>query len=186
MKNIIKGVFNVIFWVVVSVALTISLNCHIQKAQGIQQPMLFGYGFAVVETGSMEPNVPTGSLIVVKSTGSYEVGDVITYTNAQNVSITHRVVAIDGRNVTAQGDANSIADPVFDVRAISGEVIYTNQKAGVVVKIIQSPVTMWVLIGLVILSFVWDGVSSVIKKKKSNNTKEEIKTIEGNVDSIQQ
>lgn len=67
----------------------------------------------VVQSGSMEPTVKTGSLIFVKPAQSYEVGDIINMVNGKS-SVTHRIVTKKTENGTTvfetKGDANEEAD----------------------------------------------------------------------------
>lgn len=82
-------------------------------------PRLAGAMPYTVLTGSMQPQYPPGTLVVVKPvpTGDIRVGDVVTYqlVSGQPAVVTHRVVAmrtsIDGaRTFTMQGDANDVPD----------------------------------------------------------------------------
>lgn len=78
-----------------------------------------GYRFEPVLTGSMEPIMPVGSLVVVKTTPASDVrvGDVITFRHplAPSKQITHRVTAITGSSVerrfSTKGDALAKPDP---------------------------------------------------------------------------
>lgn len=73
----------------------------------------------VVETGSMRPDLPPGTLVVVKPVQPDEIaiGDVITYqiVSGEDRVVTHRVIAT-GIDATGQprwqtkGDANDVAD----------------------------------------------------------------------------
>lgn len=86
----------------------------------------------VVETGSMSPAIPAGSLIFDIPQSEYNVGDVITFpasmerTNNQASNITHRIKSInkDGTFET-KGDANNTADvtPV-NSETVIGKVIF--------------------------------------------------------------
>ena len=75
-----------------------------------------GYGVYVVTSGSMEPGIPLGSLVVAQAVRpeSIQPGEVITYALPDRV-VTHRVESIaerDGRVVfVTRGDANPVADP---------------------------------------------------------------------------
>ena len=76
-------------------------------------PGLFGYGVYNVESGSMAPEIPTGSVIYVKQVAPEEIaaGDVITFQN-EGGTITHRVLSnkiIEGEFIT-KGDANEKED----------------------------------------------------------------------------
>lgn len=84
-------------------------------------PSVFGYSFLRVATGSMEPTIPTGSLIIVRKTAPEAVrtGDVICFysedPSIEGIPNTHRVVAVEGSGdnlvFTTQGDAIDMADP---------------------------------------------------------------------------
>ena len=79
-------------------------------------PKVFGYEMYTVISGSMEPSIPTGSLVYIKDMEPQDVadGDVIAFYggHASNAIITHRVVknrVVMGEFVT-KGDANEKED----------------------------------------------------------------------------
>ena len=100
----------------------ILISCFVQKIQGAHHPKIFGYGFGVVLTGSMEPNLPAGSFIVIHEEEIKE-DDIITYNHYTGRSVTHRVIEIDGDTIKTQGDANNSADPKFKSSDVIGKVI---------------------------------------------------------------
>ena len=67
-----------------------------------------------VLSGSMEPNIPTGSLVLVAPQQTYKNGDVISFNQDGQLVITHRVVKIVSEGAEKQyitkGDANKIND----------------------------------------------------------------------------
>lgn len=69
----------------------------------------------VVLSGSMQPSIPIGSVVFVRSNKSYEVGDVIAFQNKAEQTVTHRIVekTTEGQEVFYQvkGDANNTPDP---------------------------------------------------------------------------
>lgn len=77
---------------------------------------LGGIKLLTVKSGSMEPTIKTGSMVIVKSFYYYQVGDIVTFKNLDNSleTTTHRIVkseVIEGQPVfTTQGDANNIPD----------------------------------------------------------------------------
>ncbi len=76
-------------------------------------PRLMGYETYNVVSGSMEPEIPVGSLLLVKSVDPYEIeeDDIITfYSNGTVVS--HRVVRNNSfeKTFTTKGDANEGVD----------------------------------------------------------------------------
>ena len=71
--------------------LVIGVNMYLANANslvGNQLPMPFGYGAAVVLSGSMEPEFSEGDLIFVKETESYKQNDIVVATPA-SVSGSH-------------------------------------------------------------------------------------------------
>lgn len=87
-----------------------------------------GFQFLTVLSGSMEPELPVGSVIVVQPVGSYDsisVGDDVTfYAGTQGTVVTHRVIDKDPETmtVTTQGIANNAADAPIPYENIIGTV----------------------------------------------------------------
>lgn len=168
MLKIVKRVFSIILYIFCVLALIIGVYSAVQRVAGNQQPMIFGWGAAVVQTGSMEPNVPVGTLIIIQEQDKYEIGDVITYIDYREWSITHRIINVQGDTITTQGDANSAADPTFHKSAIIGKMQYMITGVGPVLDFITQPVVIAFLFLLLMISVVWDAVLTSEKKKKLN------------------
>jgi len=70
----------------------------------------------VVQSGSMEPAIHTGSVVMVKPASDYKIGDVITFGEVSKTKapITHRIYdikVVDGNPVyITKGDANNAPD----------------------------------------------------------------------------
>jgi signal peptidase len=82
-------------------------------------PRVFGATTYVIETGSMRPHLPPGTMIAVKQAdpADVRVGDVITYQlrSGDPTVVTHRVVAMGyddngGLGWQTEGDANTAPD----------------------------------------------------------------------------
>ena len=87
-------------------------------AAGILLMVSQGVRPLIVYSGSMEPTIPTGSVVLVKPTNpdNLYVGDVITVNRPGGLGIvTHRIQSmqvVNGRNVfQTKGDANDFPDP---------------------------------------------------------------------------
>lgn len=81
----------------------------------------------IVESGSMEPFIKTGSLVIILPKESYTVGDVITFdSTSADVPTTHRIVDTYTENdrtwFITKGDANEEADTIA---IASGDIIGT-------------------------------------------------------------
>lgn len=125
-KRIVERLINVSLIVVVTVAC--SLLCTF-LASGV--PTIFGVRPMLVVSGSMEPVLPVGSLVVTKAVTAdkVEVGDVVGYWTGNrfigiNPIILHRVIAITEEGYLLKGDNNETADPIMKQERIIYRVVY--------------------------------------------------------------
>lgn len=76
--------------------------------------LLMGMKLYCIQTGSMEPQYPVGSMIAVEHVDfdSLREDDVITFVKSGDVVVTHRVVRIDKENqmLYTKGDNNNVDD----------------------------------------------------------------------------
>lgn len=64
----------------------------------------------VILSGSMEPTVSPGDVVIVDASAAIAVGDIITFDDGKEVPTTHRVVGIEDGQYVTQGDANQNPD----------------------------------------------------------------------------
>lgn len=88
-----------------------------------------GIKMYVVESGSMEPAIKTKSIVFVRQFKTYQKGDVITFVDANNVTVTHRISGVNTdqeTTFTTKGDANDVPDG-FEVPQglVKGKVIFS-------------------------------------------------------------
>lgn len=108
-----------------------------------------GFKALSVQTGSMEPSIKPGHLVLVKSIKPTDiaVGDVITYSSADKPgqTITHRVTEVrsDGNKplqFVTKGDANPSVDPkTIPVHRVVGKVSANIPYAGFVADFLRTP-----------------------------------------------
>lgn len=132
-KSIIKKIISVLTTVLLVISVLLCAGLTIKGITGKDSSFL-GYRAFYVVTGSMEPTIHTGAVILTKAApgGEYQLGDVITFvTSVAEISgrpNTHRIVGIDRRAdgvyYITKGDANNVpdADPV-SADAIYGKVV---------------------------------------------------------------
>lgn len=153
----------------------LGVNVYLINAQsltGNQLPMPFGFGSAIVLSGSMEPTFATGDLIVVRECENVELDDIVVYQQGGNL-VVHRVIDIDGESITTQGDANNVADEPIQRSAVKGTVWFWIPKLGSVVSVIKSPIgTIALIAGAIAL------VEVPHRKEKEKDDEEREKLIE--------
>lgn len=163
-------IIKILLGCVVGVLLVYNVYALVARlAFGNGMPTFFGFGSAVVETGSMEPEISAGDLIIVHAEDGYSVGDVVTFLDGASGSyITHRIVFASDGHYATQGDANNVQDDI-DVTdsTIVGKVVAVIRGAGGFVKFVQSPLGMFVFIaGGAIIWLLTDLLSGKIKKRE--------------------
>lgn len=79
-------------------------------------PIEGNYTFRIVQSGSMEPTIQTGSLVATIPRSEYEVEDVVTFkgSDINPMPTTHRIVAVEDQQdamvFVTKGDANKEED----------------------------------------------------------------------------
>ncbi len=121
-------------------------------------PSFFGRSLLVIATPSMTGSVDAGDAIIIKKSATYEVGDVITYFPAgESVSVTHRIVRIEGEKYYAKGDANEAEDPdpIF-LTQIAGKMTVRLPNLGIIIEWLRTwqGVAFIVSIGAVVVALV--------------------------------
>lgn len=120
----------------------LGINVYLVNANtlvGNQLPMPFGYGAAVVLSGSMEPEFSKGDLIIIEKTDTFAVDDIVVFQDGNSL-VVHRIIKIDGEIVTTKGDANNIADESISRSAVKGKVLFWIPFIGRVVTFLKTPI----------------------------------------------
>ena len=114
-----------------------------------------GLRLCTVQSGSMEPTIPTYSVCLVTTRVSYDdlsVGDIVVYTRASDgEQIVHRVVDITDTGAITRGDANRNDDGV----SVTADNLYARYIAhipylGHVYNLVRSPIGIAMIAALVI------------------------------------
>lgn len=166
--RIIKGVIKGVLLAIVGVLALYSVYMLIARyAFHNEMPSFFGLSFAVVATGSMEPAISAGDVIVVCSQETYEEGDIVTYYSEDFQGyVTHRIVSKTGDAVITQGDANNTQDSPITEGDIVGKVVSVWRGFGSVVNFLQTPLGLFsVLAGGVVLWLLTDLLTGAFGKK---------------------
>lgn len=117
----------------------------VAKAAGNPLPTVFGWGKAVVLSGSMEPGLPVGSLLWIRRQDAYSIGDVVTYEDGGTL-VTHRLVSVTGDTAITKGDANNTEDAPIDVKQICGRVAAVWPGVGNILLFLKSPAGILLLL----------------------------------------
>ena len=141
-------------------------------------PRLLGFEIYSVVSGSMEPALPTGSIVYVEHVEpeTVEPGDIIAY-NVDGSVITHRVVEnhfVEGEYVT-KGDANEKEDfSNVSYRDLIGRVKYHFPVIGHYLMLYSQQVTKVYLLGLAACGVMFNMLAGSIRKKNEEKFRRQL------------
>lgn len=171
----LKLIRNILYGVLLACLLLVALSVTVSAYDIIP-----GFKLFTVQSGSMEPSIRTGSVIISTPSENYQTGDIITYrTDETNpkATVTHRLVDIieeEGQIMyVTKGDANDAADPnrilssqlvgrvALSVPFLGYPVAFAQTQTGLIIMIII-PATLIIYSELVVIK---DEIIKIIKKR---------------------
>lgn len=175
--KVIKGIVNVLCWIlVVIIVFTVALSL-ITRING-ETPSVFGYSIFRVSSGSMEPELMVGDIILdkaVKNPEDLKVGDVITFKSNDygDMLVTHKVIKAPYEEneklmLQTKGIANDLADKPISVDNVKGIMICKVDYLDTVYNIFLSPWGLLILIALIVIIF-FDEIITIVKILTNND-----------------
>jgi len=116
-----------------------------------------GYQSYLVQSGSMEPAIMTGDIVIIHKQNEYIKNDVVTFKDKEGRTVTHRIIKIDQTDgnqiLSTKGDANRSEDSdTISQEQIVGKVAFVIPKIGYLVAFSKS------LPGLIIMVLIPAGL----------------------------
>lgn len=194
-----RGVKNkradVLLWCMLALALVLCVTV-IGQVLGNGYVSVCGYSMFRVATGSMEPELPIGTLLVTKETPveAIEKGEIVTFRSKQagmlGVIITHRVVAVheDENGVIfleTKGDANPYADGHFvDKTNLIGRLAIATGEGNVLAAVIQFLSSPAGFLACIVLPCLIGGI--FLMRESVGSLKKEIEMIQDEIQEPQE
>lgn len=177
-----RGASRLRLLVLIAAGLVLGVNVYRWNAEtlaGNALPMPFGWGAAVVMSGSMEPTLSVNDLVVIHEADGYEVGDIVVYQSGGSLVI-HRIVDIRDETITARGDANNADDEPIPEIYVKGRLVLAVPGVGRLLRIVKSvPGTVVILAAAVfLLERSW--------RKEKNRDAEKMDAIKAEIRALQQ
>jgi signal peptidase len=149
-------------------ALLVLMNFYlgIQKALTHNPlPKVWGFAPLIVLSGSMEPAIFPGDVVVIRAQKAeqYRIGDIVTYLEGQT-AFTHRIVAREDGLFLLKGDQNNIVDEALGPEKLEGKVLLTIPKIGLALVFLKKPAGLAVLALLVSLYVFGEDLYTWVKK----------------------
>lgn len=187
-KRVFKRCLSAAGYIVTALIIAAVIYVIYSRATG-KVPELFGHSVLRIVTGSMEPEIPTGSYILTETVepDELQVGDVIAFYSTDPAIYmapnTHRIAEIKqtsaGLSFVTKGDANRVTDEYQVVQSlIIGRYVRRLPALSAIGGIINTP---WIfLVIIVIPAAVFFVIEMVNVAKKAQELKDE--TDEGDND----
>lgn len=164
MKKLGRTIYYIFIAFIVAVALLLIVSVF---------PIPGNYKVMTVLSGSMEPTIKMGSVVVIKPQEEYKVGDVITFGSYSKTKppITHRIYQIkevNGKKVyITKGDANNAPDNrEVKEKDILGRVIFSVPYFGYLASFAQKPYGFATLIIIPAILVIADQIKVIVKEIK--------------------
>jgi len=123
-----------------------------------------------VLSGSMEPTIPVGGVVLIKEIGSssLQVGDIICFKLAEGQPwVTHRIVNITDEGFITKGDANNDVDRwVVKRENVVGEVLFTIPYLAYFGSFVRTPLGFLLLITIPAALIIIGEMKNIVKYRK--------------------
>lgn len=161
-RGILKIGYYAIFLAIVTLALLLIISIF---------PVPGNYQVKVVLSGSMEPDIMIGSIVIIKPAKIYDVGDVITFgkDNKSEVPVTHRIIERKEEfgvvSYITKGDANKSGDPgEVKQNEIIGKVLFDVPHIGYILDFAKKPKGFFVLVIIPAALIALGEISKIIRE----------------------
>ena len=166
----IKRIIVTVVYVILIPLLCYNISLIIQAVVNPNEtPSFFGIKTYVIVSGSMEPELEIGDMIVVKNinTSELEVGDIISFRQGQSI-VTHRISRIienDGEiEFVTKGDNNNAEDSgTISEDLVEGKVVSVIPIIGKVSVLLQNKI---VIITVILIIYLYFSNTGNIKRRK--------------------
>lgn len=141
-------------------------------------PITGNFKVLTVQSGSMMPAIKTGSIVLVKPTNNYKIGDIITFGQISKTKTptTHRIAEIEVANgqpiYTTKGDANNAPDQKqVPAKEVIGRVLLDVPFLGYAVAAAKKPWGFMLLIAVPALLVIYEEAHKIWQEIKKSKTK---------------
>jgi signal peptidase len=162
--KIFKVVYYLFFVIIAAIAVLLIVSVL---------PITGNIKFMIVQSGSMEPQIKTGSIVMVKPASEYKVGDIITFGTYSKTKAptTHRIYEIKNENgvltYITKGDANNAADAnQIKKSEIIGKVMFDAPYLGYVIAFTRKPAGFVLILLIPAVIIISDEIKKIIGEIK--------------------
>ncbi len=173
-QNEFRKKLSLLIYIILVPLIIYNISLIVQAIVNPQEtPNFLGYKTYVIISGSMKPELDIGDVVIVKETGNFEVGDIISFRQGESV-VTHRISNIEEvegqKQYITKGDNNNAEDQsVITEQYIEGEVIFSIPYIGNLVVGLQKGVVVIIILLFIYIYMLYSG--NIRKRKIERNVK---------------
>ena len=172
--KLLKKILMTFIWIILILLVTFNVYNFVSiNILHKDLPKIFDYSVLEVVSGSMEPTIMVGDLIVIDTDcENYQKGDIITFRDVNGSFVTHRIIEIDDDEMVTKGDANDSIDEAMSTAHIVGKYVTKIPKAGSIMSSLKNPLVMALILAIGIIVCLLVSTDSNLKPKLTDEEKE--------------
>lgn len=168
----IKKVLSKITSIIIVVLLLLSIYSFV-SIKVLKKDLVPVNGYAVLEvvSGSMQPTINIGDLIIIDiNDKNYNKNDIVTFYDEANNFVTHRIISLNENTMVTKGDYNKSDDGETSLDKVVGKYVFRIKGLGNVLSILKKPLIIALIFIISILIHIAASIN--LDEIKNRNEKE--------------
>lgn len=166
LTKLISIIFSIFTWIAIPMLVILAIY-----SIGANVSIFNGYRSFLVQSGSMEPGIHIGDVVITHQQVIYHINNIITFNSSEaNRIVTHRITNVkeaSSGQFTTKGDANREEDEAqINANDIIGKVIFVIPKLGWLINFSQSLAGLMILILIPAAGLIFDEIVKATIKRK--------------------
>ncbi len=172
--KLVKKILMTFIWIILILLVTFNVYNFVSiNLLHKELPKIFGYSVLEVVSGSMEPTIKIGDLIIIDTDcEEYRKGDIITFRDVNGSFVTHRIMEIEVDEMITKGDANDSLDDPMSTATIVGKYVTRVPQLGSIMSSLKNPLVMALILAIGIIICFLVSTDKDMKPKLTDEEKE--------------
>ena len=178
-EKVAKRIVSIIIYIIIIPLLVYNISLIIQAVTNPNKtPSFFGIKTYTIVSGSMEPELEIGDIVLVRETDKSDIkeGDIISFRQGQSV-VTHRIIEIkendEKQTYVTRGDNNNIEDKEeTEYDMIEGKFVGKIHFLGKISLILQGKMTVIII---ALITYIYFSHTSKINRIKNRRKAKRLK-----------
>lgn len=167
-KKVLSKVTSIIILVLLLLSIYSFVSIKVLKKDLVQ---VNGYAVLEVVSGSMQPTINIGDLIIIDiNDKNYNKNDIVTFYDEANNFVTHRIISLNENTMVTKGDYNKSDDGETSLDKVVGKYVFRIKGLGNVLSILKKPLIIALIFIISILIHIAASIN--LDEIKNRNEKE--------------